>query len=538
MNTPLPDPWFACLFLREVPAPASAPGAVAQPGGPEAGAQLFRAGRQELSPGLFDAPGCGTPLDRVLAIARDCSPRVEVAGSRAVLADAAGLTRLFGGPPALGQHLAEVAAARGTPVRVALAATRTTALLSAAARPGVTVVPRGREAAALAPLPITALLALEEPVLQPASGPRRRRAQGGGRHYRMAPGPALAGSGAGQALDPVLDTLARWGVHTLGDLAALPPADLFERLGQTGLRWRQRARGEDDRPLVRHEDEELFEQHFDLDWPVEGLEPLSFVLARLLDPLCAQLARRDRGAVVLHVWLALVNKTVHHRRLELPVPMRDPKVLRTLVLLDLESHPPAAGIDRVQLVAEPAPGRIVQHSLLRRPLPAPDRVSTLVARLGALMGAGRCGAPRLVDSHRPGIFDMAAFAPEASDPPPPESHGPDEVAHEGARMPAEPAALLRRRRFPAPIQVMVQDGRPVRIAGRQAGVDGTAVLEASGPWRTSGEWWRAANPDPARPRRAPRPWDRDEWDVAVAGGVYRVFRDRITNGWFLAGTWD
>lgn len=520
---PAPVPWFACLVLRETPAPS----------------------RALPPPGLFDvvpaadAPqGEATPLDRLLAVAREASPRVELAGARAVLADASGLTRLFGGPPALGRHLAETAAARGLAVNVGLAATRTAAWLVAAARFGVTVVPRGREAAVLAPLPIEALLALDAgPPVRP--GPvRPSRSEASGRHYRMAPAPA--GAGAVPAVDPLIDTLVRWGVRRLGDLAALPSADLFERLGQAGLHWRQCARGEDVRPLVRHEDEEVFEQRFDLDWPIEGLEPLSFVLARLLEPLCAHLVRRDRGAVGLHVWLALVDRTVHHRRLDLPVPMHDPKVLRTLVLLDLESHPPAAGIDRVQVAAEPAPGRIVQHSLLRRPLPAPDHVSTLLARLGALMGPGRCGAPRLVDSHRPGVLGIDPFAPEVHDPPPAVLPGAPAGTHawdgEGS---GDPTALLRRRRWPVPIEVTMEEGRPVRVAGRQAGITGSAVLEASGPWRTSGAWWCPVRVDATgRPGRLPGPWDRDEWDIAVAGGVYRVVRDRVTNGWFLAGAWD
>ena len=51
--------------------------------------------------------------------------------------------------------------------------------------------------------------------------------------------------------------------------------------------------------------EERFEQALDLEWPIEGLEPLSFVLARLMDPLSAHLERRDRGAAVLHVRLHL-----------------------------------------------------------------------------------------------------------------------------------------------------------------------------------------------------------------------------------------
>jgi hypothetical protein len=29
-------------------------------------------------------------------------------------------------------------------------------------------------------------------------------------------------------------------------------------------------------------------------------------------------------------------------------------------------------------------------------------------------------------------------------------------------------------------------------------------------------------------------WDRDEWDVSLGdGGVYRIFRDRSTDAWFI-----
>ena len=101
------------------------------------------------------------------------------------------------------------------------------------------------------------------------------------------------------------------------------------------------------RPLVPSTAEERFEQGLELEWPIEGLEPLSFVLGRVLDPLSAHLERRDRGAAVLHVRLRLVTRDVHERSLQLPVPMRDARTLRTLLLLDLESHPPPAAIDRV-----------------------------------------------------------------------------------------------------------------------------------------------------------------------------------------------
>ena len=88
------------------------------------------------------------------------------------------------------------------------------------------------------------------------------------------------------------------------------------------------------------------------------------------------------------------------------------RTLRTLLLLDLESHPPPAAIDRVTIVIDPTPGRVVQHTLFTRAHPTPEQLSTLLARLGALMGQDRIGAPATVDSHRPGAFAMEPFATE------------------------------------------------------------------------------------------------------------------------------
>ena len=235
---------------------------------------------------------------------------------------------------------------------------------------------------------------------------RGKRGRGSARNYRLAPSPAQLAERTDEA---VLDVLRRWGLKTLGEFAALPADALFERLGREGLELQEVARGRDARPLVPTVAGEPFEASLALEWPIEELEPLSFVLTRLFEPLCARLERCDRGAAVLHVSLQLVSRECHTRRLELPAPMRDPKVLRTLVLLDLESHPPNAGIDRVTLTIDPTPGRIVQHSLLTRPLPSPEQLSTLTARLTAVMGDNRVGAPVLVDTHRPEAFDMQRF---------------------------------------------------------------------------------------------------------------------------------
>src|SRR6187397_3266920 len=149
----------------------------------------------------------------------------------------------------------------------------------------------------------------------------------------------------------------------------------------------------------------------ELEWPLDELEPLSFVLARLLDPLAVALERADRGAAAIRLDLRLTDRSTHARVLQLPAPMRDPKVLRTLLLLDLESRPPTAAVDIVAIELDPAPARITQFSLLQRALPSPETLSTLTARLSALVGESRVGAPALQDSHAPDAFAMTRYAP-------------------------------------------------------------------------------------------------------------------------------
>ena len=161
------------------------------------------------------------------------------------------------------------------------------------------------------------------------------------------------------------EVLRRWGLTTVGELAALPAAALSARLGADGIALQRLARGQDVRPLVPDPAVRRFLESCELEWPIDTLEPLSFVFARLLDPLAAALERADRGGIALHSRLRLTDRTTHLRTLALPVPMRDPRVLRTLLLLDLESHPPAAAIDVVTIEIDPAPGRVVQYLAAR-----------------------------------------------------------------------------------------------------------------------------------------------------------------------------
>jgi len=417
------------------------------------------------------------PLPReglLVEVAREFTPRVEPRGPASVLLDLAGLGRLWPAPEALGRALLDAAAARAVAeARVALAHSRHAALVLARARPGLTVVPAGGEALALAPLPL-ALLDVS-PELE--------------------------------------DVLGRWGLHTIGDVARLPAMGLAERFGPEGPRLARLARGEDDGVLQRAAVEERFEMTLELDWPVDGLEPLAFLLARVLEPLCAALASRSRKAAALEVALGLADGSVHTRRLAPAAPSGEARTWRTLVLLDLEAHPPRDAILHLTARAEPTPARAAQFSLLDPALPSPERLAETMARLVAWTSDGRGGTPQLVDTHRPGAFALATFAPG---PPLRGKRAPDAAS-------PVPRLALRAFRPPRLAHVTLHAGRPSFVSA--PGVRGT-VAGAAGPWRASGDWWDVA-------------WSRDEWDVALAaGGVYRLFLDRLRESWYVEGELD
>src|SRR5262249_1962121 len=158
----------------------------------------------------------------------------------------------------------------------------------------------------------------------------------------------------------------------------------------------------------------------------------------------------------------------------------------TLVLLDLEVHPPRDAIRAVTVRAEPTPARTVQFSLLDPALPSPEKLAETLARLHEWTAVGRAGAAALLDTHRPGAFAVGTFSPA-----PPSTSAPP---------PGPPRVALRVFRPPRPAEVTVRDGGPAHVSA--AGVRG-AVVDRAGPWRASGDWWDVA-------------WSREEWDVMLA----------------------
>jgi hypothetical protein len=451
--------------------------------------------------------------DVAIEVARDFSPRVQRYGSGCVVFDVGGLGRLLGEPATIGSELARACEARSerdlragerAACRVAVARTQMGALLLSLAHPGLTVATYDVEfALTQVPLQILQHVMAEiqgVPILRPKKRTMRTKAATAWAWYEQS-----------------CDVLRSWGLTTLGEFAALPPDDVSARLGQDGVLLQRLARGLDSRPLVPDPDVPRFVERLELEWPIDELEPLSFVLARLLEPLSSALERADRAAAAIRLDLRLVDRTTHSRVLQLPTAMRDPRVLRTLLLLDLESHPPSAAIDVVTIEVDPAPGRVLQFSLLERAQPSAETLATLTARLSALVGESRSGATVLLDTHAPDAFEMRQFVVADNQ---------KSIGHPSS---ATNEVVLRRFRPAVAVRVSVERGRPVRVAIDRRGMPGGHVEQYAGPWRTSGAWWD----------RARRYWHRDEWDVALSdGSVCRLFRDRDSGTWFLEGVLD
>jgi protein ImuB len=555
--------------------------------GPVAQGHVCDAGRGAT--GVFAclwSPRTPAPL---LEIARDFSPRIQRHGAACVVIDVGGLGRLLGDPDAIGDELARAAArhnpadaasqpvpadspespdARPRPrftsrygiriephpvehatlsihpavgggahhppanvrvnprpvsaVRIAIAPTQISAMLLALGGSSALIVVTSHVGEALAPLPLRALQQVVTTICSPPT-PRLR--------WAGPPTPRLRWASAGwpaDACEDAFDVLRRWGLNTVGEFASLPAADVSARLGTAGVALHRLARGIDPHPLVPDPGVPRYREQMELEWPIDNLEALSFVLARLLDALSLALERADRGAAAIRLDLRLVDRSCHSRMLQLPVAMRDARVLRTLLLLDLESHPPAAAIDVVTIEIDPAPGRVLQYSLLERALPSAETIATLMARLGALVGDTRCGAPVLLDSYRPDAFALERFAPPEI-PVRARAARAQSKATTAAPQHSRVPLCLRRFRPPVAVRVIVDRGRPLQVAVDRRGMPGGQIVQAAGPWRSSGEWWHGATGH----------WDRDEWDVSFSDGAScRLFRERDSGRWFIEGMFD
>jgi protein ImuB len=447
----------------------------------------------------------------LLDCAQSFSPRVEDIGSDIILIDLAGLEPLFGPLPKIARDLARRASDLGLESNVAVAANPDTAVIAARGFSGITLIPHGKEAERLGRLPIEVLF---------ATGC-------GSQNYDHEKEP-----------EQVLETLNRWGVRNLHSLATLPEVALSERLGQPGLRLQKLARGATFRTLTPVEPLLVFEEEIELEHPLILLEPLAFLLGRLLEQLCTRLSIHALAIQELHLRFELdsscyeeetdsrssENTQTFERILRLPVPLLDAKVFLKLLQLDLNAHPPGAPILKIHLRAEPVRPRAAQGGLFLPPSPEPEKLELTLARIAGIVGEEKIGSLELLDTYRTEGFRMQRFNPNSQGSFKSKSYDNDTAT----------VTALRIFRPTVPATVTLRDGSPTHIAchkrkGKDKEIQGT-ILWAAGPWRSSGDWWEQ------------EAWSRDEWDIAVQAEteitLFRLVRDLLAGRWFVEGAYD
>src|SRR6202795_4431063 len=334
----------------------------------------------------------------LLDCAQSFSPEVEDSSPGTVLLNLGGLEPLFGPLSTIARNLAQRVSQMGLEAHIAVAANPDAALLGARGFPGVTLIPEGREAEQLGDLPVDVLL---ESFSSSFSFDVEQAARW-------------------------VETFDRWGIRKLRALAALPEVPVSERLGQQGIRLQKLARGAASRNLRVLEPRLIFAESVELESPIVLLEPLAFVLNRMLEQVCARLRARALAAHELHLNLELAAAPPNDREsfirtftrtrkftrtLRLPTPMLDARVFLKLLQLDLQAHPPGAPIVKIHLSADPARPRALQSGLFQPVFPEPEKLELTLARIAGIVGEGRGGSGDFLDTHREGAFAMRHFAP-------------------------------------------------------------------------------------------------------------------------------
>jgi protein ImuB len=430
----------------------------------------------------------------LLDAALSCSPRAALAprapgayaGEAAATLDASEAGALFPSEEGLAAALSARARNLGLPAAVAIASSRSSAHIAARelARTGDTrVLPPGTEADFLAPLSLDLLN----------------------------PDDALA------------ERLTQFGLHTVGDLLALPQRALGTRLGPEVLELIARARGEECEVPFPAPAPRALAEAIDLEFPIDRLEPLRFVLQGLLSRLLARLEARHLACGELTLTLELEGGGRDVRRVGASAPTLDLRVLVRLLVQALEARPPGAPVEGVSLETEGSAVRGDQLDFFRPAGPAPGVLDRTLAELEALCGNGRIGAPEVADDHRPEAFHMGGFEPSS------ERGAPRGTTESGPASAGEPrrgpALAVRALRPPVTAQVRTFQGRPDSI--RSAVANGR-VVRLAGPWRITGGWWA--------------PEERfayDCFDVQTSDGtVSRLRLDRVRKIWQIDAVYD
>jgi protein ImuB len=344
----------------------------------------------------------------------------------------------------------------------------------------------------------------------------------------------------------ILSILHQWGIHTLGQLAALPRDDLAARLGARAVELWERANGRAERILKLVSPPESFIESFEFENEIETIEPLLFILRRFLQQLATRLNTIYLVAKELRLRITFADKSQYERIFKIPQPTNNEDILFRMLHTHLENFTSKHPIVAIELEAQPSRSVRQQFGLFETALRDPMQLHETLARLVGLLGADRVGTPVLEETHRPDAFRMEPFAWDFGHPEPEIGHPErsrgipmrnlkgniagslDCARDDGVNGAVRGCVPLRRFRKRKKATVLLENNRPahVRAAEVRAGlaVEGTTMRQ-EGPFPLSGNWWDE------------RAWTRVEWDVEIENGVIaRCHCDQT--GWAIDGIYD
>jgi protein ImuB len=472
-------------------------------------------------------------FEPVAAALEALTPRIEVTHPGACAFPTRGPSRYHGGDEALAGKaqalVGEVLAGRG-PVQVGVADGPFAAALAARRRPrrsrrsrwSPTVVVPGGSPGFLAPLSVA--------VLAEQGGPA---------------GPDL------------VDVLERLGVRTLGDLAALPVAEVVGRFGAEGRVAHRLASGLDERPPVTEPPPAELTLSIEIDPPAERVEAVAFVARGLVDDLHARLSATGSACTRLVIGAETEHGETHERvwRTEgtfTALAIADRVRWQLDGWLDAGAHRPSGGLSRLWLAPDevvPAGGRQLAFSAggpgSVDAVEAGDRAARALARVQGLLGVEAAQMPEWRGGRGPGerVGLVAVAADDVTESRPAAHAGWVGEPWPGVVPDPAPAAVHTP---PLPAEVVDATGRAVRVSGRGEvsaapvtvsvsvpagggsvrGGRRAAIAAWAGPWPCDERWW-----DPEGHRR------RARLQVATTDGVAYLLM--VESGrWSVEATYD
>ena len=334
----------------------------------------------------------------------------------------------------------------------------------------------------------------------------------------------------------ILAILHKWGIHTLGQLAALPKEELRARLGSEAVRLWERAQGKSSRLLKWVQPPESFIEIFEFEMEIETAEPLLFMLRRFLEQLALRLAVIYLLPNELVLQISFTNKQKYERRFQIPQPTNDIDILFRILQTHLEDFKSQHPIVAVSLEAFPARPAPQQFGLFETALRNPNRLLETLARLNALLGKHCVGTPVLEETHRPDAFRMKPFVWQIA--------AIDLNRHLAERK-RSTLNGEERKRSTLNVQCSTFNGegrspalrrfRPAARLSLLKPVNGSSHLQSEkrrgkirdqrGPYLISGNWWDE------------KAWGRAEWDLELENGI--VCRcHRSDQSWEVDGIYD